>query len=181
VLFDGTSGDAWVNARITPEGWLREGAQTRQGYQDFTLHIEFLCSFMPAARGQSRANSGVFLDGRYEIQVLDSFGLEGLNNECGAIYSLRAPDVNMCLPPLSWQTFDIVYTAPVFGTGGRKLRNAVVSVVHNGVLVHDRVEVVRSTAGGQEGPTPGPIQFMNHGNPMLARNIWLVPHGRQAP
>jgi hypothetical protein len=174
VLFDGKNADAWVNGQVTPEGWLQQGVQTKEGFQNFTLHIEFMTSFMPLARGQGRSNSGVFLDGRYEVQVLDSFGLDGLNNECGSIYSIKAPDVNMCLPPLSWQTYDIDYTAPTFDADGKKLKDAVVTVKHNGVVVHDKVEIPKTTAGGQEGPTAGPIQFMNHGNPLRARNIWLV-------
>lgn len=176
VLFDGKSTDAWVNPHVTPEGWLEQGVQTKEGFENFTLHIEFMTSFMPKGRGQGRSNSGVFLDGRYEIQVLDSFGLDGLNNECGSIYSLKAPDVNMCYPPLSWQTYDIDFTAPVFDGNGGKTKNAVVTVKHNGVVVQDKAEIIRGTAGGKEGPTVGPIQFMNHGNPVRARNIWLVKH-----
>jgi hypothetical protein len=174
VLFDGKNADAWVNGRVTPEGLLMEGAQTKQAFKDFTLHVEFMTSFMPEARGQGRANSGVFLDGRYEIQVLDSFGLDGRNNECGGLYSVKAPDVNMCFPPLTWQTYDIEFQAPVFDDQGVKTRNGVVTVRHNGILIHDRVEVPKNTAGGQEGPTLGPIQVMNHGNPVRFRNIWVV-------
>lgn len=174
VLFDGTNTDAWVNPRLTPEGWLMEGTQTKKSFKDFTLHVEFMTSFMPAARGQGRANSGVFLDGRYEVQVLDSFGLTGENNESGGIYSVKKPDVNMCLPPLSWQTYDIDFTAPVFDDAGKKTKNAMVTVRHNGVVVQDKVEIPKTTAGGQEGPTLGPIQLMNHGNPIRFKNIWVV-------
>ena len=174
VLFDGRGTDAWVNPRLTEEGNLREGVQTRENFGDFTLHVEFRTPFMPRARGQGRGNSGVFLDGRYEIQILDSFGLEGRNNECGGLYSVKAPDVNMCLPPLSWQTYDIDFAAPRFDASGRKTRNAVVTVRHNGVLIHDRVEVPRNTAGGQEGPARGPIQLMNHGDPVHFRNVWII-------
>jgi hypothetical protein len=174
VLFDGSNTDAWVNGRMTPDKLLMEGTQTKQNFGDVTLHVEFMTSFMPEARGQGRSNSGVFLDGRYEIQVLDSFGLNGENNECGGIYSIVKPVVNMCYPPLSWQTYDIDFTAPVFDADGKKTKNAVVSVTHNGLLIHDKVEIPRSTVGSAEGPTLGPIQCMNHGNPVRYRNIWVV-------
>lgn len=174
VLFDGSNTDAWVNGRMTEDHLLMEGTQTKQNFKDFTLHLEFMTSFMPEARGQGRSNSGVFLDGRYEIQVLDSFGLNGENNECGGVYSIIKPAVNMCLPPLTWQTYDIDFQAPMFDADGKKTRNAIVTVYHNGVLIHDRVEIPHGTAGGQEGPALGPIQCMNHGNPVRYRNIWVV-------
>lgn len=174
VLFDGSNTDAWVNGRTTEDHLLMEGTQTKQNFKDFTLHLEFMTSFMPEARGQGRSNSGVFLDGRYEIQVLDSFGLNGENNECGGVYSIVKPAVNMCLPPLTWQTYDIDFQAPVFDADGKKTRNAIVTVYHNSVLIHDKVEIPRGTAGGQEGPALGPIQCMNHGNPVRYRNIWVV-------
>ncbi len=110
VLFDGTNTDAWRNARIDKRGFLVVGGgwpHTKQGYSDFTAHLEFMLSYMPASLGQDRSNSGVYVQGRYEIQVLNSFGLAGRNNECGAIYDVAAPRVNMCFPPLTWQTYDI--------------------------------------------------------------------------
>ena len=174
VLFNGTSTDAWVNGRISPQGWLMAGTQTKQGFGSCQLHIEFQYPFMPESRGQGRANSGVFMDGRYEVQVLDSFGLNGENNECGSVYSIRRPDVNMALPPLSWQTYDIDYTAPEFDAAGKKTKNARITVRHNGVVVHNDFEIPRNTAGGAEGPTRGPIQAMNHGDPLFFRNVWVV-------
>lgn len=174
VLFDGKNTDAWVNGRMTEDKLLMEGTQTKKSYKNVILHVEFMTSFMPEARGQGRANSGVFLDGRYEIQVLDSFGLNGENNECGGIYSIVKPVVNMAYPPLSWQTYDIEFFAPVFDADGKKTKNAVVTVIHNGIRVHDRVEIPRSTIGSEEGPTLGPIQCMNHGNPIRFRNIWVA-------
>jgi hypothetical protein len=159
---------------MTEDNLLMEGTQTKKGFKNFILHLEFMTSFMPEARGQGRANSGVFLNGRYEIQVLDSFGLNGENNECGGIYSRVKPAINMCYPPLSWQTYDIDFTAPEFDGDGKKTKNAVVTVIHNGIRIHDRVEIAGTTAGGQEGPTVGPIQCMNHGNPIRFRNIWVA-------
>jgi hypothetical protein len=174
VLFDGSNTDAWVDGRMTDDRLLMEGTQTKQNFKDFSLHLEFMTSFMPQARGQGRSNSGVFLDGRYEIQVLDSFGLNGENNECGSVYSIIKPAVNMCLPPITWQTYDIDFEAPVFDAEGKKTKSAVVTVHHNGVMVHDKVEIPRSTVGAPEGPALGPIQCMNHGNPVRYRNIWVV-------
>jgi hypothetical protein len=113
---------------------------------------------------------------RYEVQVLDSFGLKGLNNECGAIYSKTPPSVNMCLPPLTWQTYDIEFAAAKFDAEGMKKQNAVITVNHNGVVIHENVEIDSPTGGGKkEGPTGGAIQLQGHGNPVCYRNVWLVP------
>jgi len=176
VLFDGTSAENFKGGRITPDGLLMEGATSKQTFQSFTLHLEFRTPFMPAARGQGRGNSGFYAQGRYEVQVLDSFGLEGRNNECGGIYSVAAPSVNMCLPPLVWQTFDVEFTAAKY-ENGKKVENARMTVRHNGVLVHDDVEVPHATTAApvKEGPEPGPIFLQNHGCPVRYRNIWVVP------
>ncbi len=140
------------------------------------MHLEFKLPYMPAARGQARGNSGCYLQGRYEVQILDSFGLEGKNNECGGIYEIKDPDVNMCLPPLAWQTYDIDYTAARYDASGGKTANARITVSHNGVVIHDNVELPRATRAApvKEGPEPGPIYLQDHGNPVRFRNIWVV-------
>lgn len=177
ILFDGKNADAFVDGKIDPRGHLEANTKTKQAFTDFTLHLEFLLPFKPLGRGQGRANSGVYLQHRYEVQVLDSFGLAGLDNECGGIYKNAAPKVNMCFPPLQWQTYDVDFTAAKFDADGKKTADAFVTVRHNGVVVHDRLALKGATPGGAfktEVPAPGPIYFQGHGNPVVYRNVWLV-------
>ncbi len=176
VLFDGKSAEHFEGGRMTDDGLLMQGLTSHRQFQDCTLHMEFQLSYMPHARGQGRSNSGIYLQGRYEVQILDSFGLEGLNNECGGIYEIRDPDLNMCFPPLSWQTYDIDYTAARYDSQGEKTSNAKITVRHNGVLIHENVEMPRTTRAApvKESPEPGPIYIQDHRNPVRFRNIWLV-------
>lgn len=176
VLFDGKNGDAFTDPKKFADGLLSQGITTTQKFQDFSLHLEFLLSYMPAGRGQGRANSGCYMQGRYEVQILDSFGLAGEHNECGGIYTIKKPDLNMCLPPLTWQTYDADYTAAKFDGDKKKTSNAKLTVRHNGVLIHENVELPKGTTAAPvaEGPEPGPIYIQDHGNPIRFRNIWLV-------
>lgn len=175
VLFDGKSADNWKDGHLDDRGLLAAGTTSKREFKDFTLHVEFLLPFKPLGRGQDRGNSGVYLQDRYEVQVLDSFGLKGENNECGGIYTKARPNMNMCFPPLTWQTYDIEFEAAKFDVDGKKTKNAMVTVKHNGVLIHDKQEVNGPTGGGKpEAATPGPIQLQGHGNPVFYRNIWMV-------
>ena len=182
VLFDGkkeTFEAHWKQgSRITDDGLLMEGANSIDTFQDFSLHIEFLLPYMPNARGQQRGNSGIYYQSRYETQMLDSFGLDGKDNETGGIYEIRDPDLNMCLPPLTWQTYDAEFTAARFNDKGEKTKNARITVKLNGVVVHRDVELPRTTRAapiGTETPDPGPIHLQDHGNPVRYRNIWVLP------
>lgn len=178
ILFDGSNVDAFTGAKILPNGFMKEGGETKQKFTDFTLHIEFYLPFKPFAHGQERGNSGVYIQHRYETQVLDSFALKGMDNECGGIYTKIPPTVNMCYPPLTWQTYDIDFTAARFENGVKK-SNAIVTVNHNGVIVHDKDPIDSSTGGGvKENPAEniqsGPLYLQDHGNPVAYRNVWIV-------
>lgn len=176
VLFDGNSGDAFKGARLTEDGLLMQGVTSKLKFGSCRLHVEFRLPYQPEDRGQARGNSGCYLQGRYEVQMLDSFGLEGLDNECGGIYSVKKPDLNMCFPPMSWQTYDIDYEAAQFDANGKKTKNALISVRHNGVTIHHQVELPKGTTAApvSEGPELGPLYLQDHGNPVRYRNLWLV-------
>jgi hypothetical protein len=182
VLFDGSSADAWVRSRnrgaaeMTADGLLKEGANSKQRFGDHQLHLEFLLPFEPRARGQGRGNSGCYVQGRYEVQMLDSFGLAGMDNECGGIYKISRPLLNMCYPPGSWQTYDIDFSAARYDDQGNKIQNARITVRHNGVPIHEDLELPQHTAAAplKDGPEPGFIHLQDHGNPVRYRNIWVL-------
>ena len=177
VLFDGKNADQWENGKVTDDGLLEQGTTSKQKFGSCQLHIEFRIPYQPEDSGQGRGNSGIYLQGRYECQMLDSFGLEGKDNECGGLYSVKACDLNMCYPPLSWQTYDIEYTAAKF-QDDKLVSNPRVTIYHNGVKIHDDVELPgqRNTTAApvKPGPEPGPIYLQNHGNPVRYRNIWVL-------
>lgn len=194
VLFDGSNLDEWVKLdgkspapwRLVKGGAVQVvpksgGVMTRRNFDGhFKLHVEFRVPYMPAATGQARGNSGVYLQGRYEVQVLDSYGLESRDNDCGGIYKVAAPKVNACKAPTVWQSYDIDFRAPIF-RDGKKLEPARISVTQNGVLIHNNVPItLDNTVSGLGGDPsqPGPIMLQDHGNPVQYRNVWLLPLGR---
>ena len=172
------------------DGLLIPPAQSRKEYGDFSMHLEFRLPYKPRSpfSSQDRGNSGVYLQNRYEVQVLDTFGLvydrkhvkvpvrSDPKQWCGCFYRFKTADVPMCLPPLTWQTYDIDFAAPRFDNDGRKTREATITVVHNGVTIHDAVQLPKGTgAGGTRKEVPkGPIIFQGHGNPVFFRNVWIV-------
>ncbi len=193
VLFAGKKGDTenWQAVRQKIKGFpwlLKDGAMevkprtggiiTKQKFGDCKLHIEFRTPFMPEARGQGRGNSGVYLQGRYEVQILDSYGLEGKDNECGGIYKVEdgEPEVNMCAPPTQWQTYDITFRAPRFDENGEKTDLATLTVLHNGVKIQDNVKAKSPTTAAPNRTEKGlgRLYLQDHGNPVQFRNIWLV-------
>lgn len=190
VLFDGKSTDQWTKKDGKSEvKWkIADGAMEGvKGHGDivtkekfggkFKLHVEFRVPYEPKNKGQGRGNSGIYVQGRYEVQVLDSYGLKSQKNDCAAIYEVSAPSENACKAPTVWQNYDIEFTAPTF-ENGKKTEPTHITVYHNGVKVQDDVKVpvdnTRAGAGGD--PTqPGPILLQDHGHPVQYRNIWLLP------
>ena len=189
VLYDGTGLDAWEPS----EGWeiLEDGTLmvtpkgkdllSTQQFKDVRLHVEFRLPYMPRARGQQRGNSGVFVQDVYEVQVLDSYGLEGYLNECGALYKVSPPRVNACYPPLDWQTYDIDFRAARFDANGEVTEYPRITVHHNGILIQHAIPLPWITAWKEKDrlqppPSgPGPIRLQAHNNYVQFRNIWLAP------
>src|SRR5262245_26935012 len=169
VLFDGSSLDAWRADDGGPAAWrVADGALevvrgagmlwTREAFGDFQLHVEWSAPAPPSGEGQGRGNSGVYLMGRYEVQVLDSYqNATYPDGQAAAVYGQYPPLVNACRPPGEWQAYDIIFHGPRFGPEGELLRRARVTVLHNGVVVQDGVELTGPTAHGERlpyGPHP---------------------------
>jgi len=185
VLFDGKDTSAWVTKDGKPCPWKvvdgaieSEGADivTKEKYQDFKCHAEFwIPKLPPDVKGQARGNSGIKLQERYEIQILDSYGLTPGKQDCGAVYLQKAPDKNMCAEPETWQTYDITFRAARY-KDGKKAENARVTLIHNGTKVQDDVEITGKTgASAAEGPEPQPLLLQYHHNKVRFRNVWILP------
>jgi hypothetical protein len=199
VLFSGQSDDLsknWVrrDGTSTPRWRVQDGTMTptggdimsRQKFSDFQLHVEWREPSLPQARGQAKGNSGVFLQGRYEVQVLDSYGIaDPGRGDCGAIYDQAAPLVNACKPPLEWQTYDITFRAPRVDSATHKVTEpARVTVLQNGIAVQDNQEIAGVTGAAIDNAVdqPGPVLLQDHGHPVAYRNVWVLPlppHGAQ--
>jgi Domain of Unknown Function (DUF1080) len=190
VLFDGTDLSNWVGAHGKPAAWnVMDGymevapqkgdIRTKQVFgPDFQVHVEFWLPLMPDAHGQARANSGVYLQGRHEIQVLDSYQNDTYaNGVCGALYGVIAPTKNASKPPEQWQTFDITFHAPRVDEQGKVTQKGRVTVVQNGETIIDNGEFDRSADLGKDPKigAPGPILLQDHGCKVRFRNIWLRP------
>jgi hypothetical protein len=180
VLFDGTSVEHWQNGKMENGLLQATGTTSKPKFKDYKLHLEFRTPYKPFARGQGRGNSGVYFGGRWETQVLDSFALDGKMNECGGIYSISEPDVNACLPPLTWQTYDVDFTAAKFDSDGKRTAWPRMTVKLNGITIHNDRELAKdnTTAAPGKGPLkdePLPVFLQNHGNPVVFRNIWVQP------
>jgi hypothetical protein len=190
VLFDGTNTKEWVKeGKKEPAGWKVEdgaitvvkgagGISTVREFGDFQLHIEFRTPAVVEGNDQGRGNSGIFLQSRYELQVLDNFNNKTYSNgQAGSIYKQSMPLVNVCKGPGEWQMYDVIYTAPRFNADGIKTASAYVTVLQNGVLVQNHTEI----RGGTEyiglpkyvAHGKAPLSLQDHGNPVSYRNIWI--------
>ena len=192
VLFDGKDLSWWETWDGTPAGWrVADGAmevvkgsggiQTRVGFGDVRLHIEWASPKPAVGTGQDRGNSGVFLMGRYEVQVLDSYGNDTYaDGQAAALYGQFPPRVNVSRAPGEWQSYDIEFRRPRFDSTGVVRAPARVTVRHNGVLVHDAVALLGPTSNGRRDPyvmhaDQLPISLQDHGHPVRFRNIWVQP------
>jgi hypothetical protein len=191
VLFDGKDLSNWASVNGEgPAKWeVKDGAmvvvrgagaiRTRREFDDVQLHIEWATPAEVKGEGQGRGNSGVFLQGLYELQVLDSYNNKTyFHGQAGSIYKQYPPLVNACRKPGEWQTYDVIYHAPIFGDGGQVKKKATLTALHNGVLIQDHSEIFGSTTNEPVFPTyqkhgKGPIILQDHGNPVRFRNVWL--------
>jgi hypothetical protein len=184
VLFDGQDLSAWKEG----DQWIvqddyaisaKTGITTKQSFGDCQLHLEFATPEEVKGKGQGRGNSGAFLMSRYEVQILDSFDNKTyFDGQCGGIYKQQPPTVNACRKPGEWQTLDIIFTAPRFDAEGKVEKPAYVTVLQNGVLLHNHFEIQGTTsyteaAKYSKHAEREPIQLQYHGNPVRFRNIWV--------
>ena len=190
VLFDGKDLSGWVDKDGKPARWKVEKGYmevvpdtgyifTRAAFGDCQLHVEYAEPVPAVGEGQDRGNSGVFLMGLYEIQVLDSYQNKTYaDGQAAAVYGQYPPLVNASRPPGEWQTYDIVFHGPRFNKDGKLSRPARVTVLHNGILVQDDVTLTGPTAHGERPPYKAhpaklPLGLQDHGDPVRYRYIWI--------
>jgi hypothetical protein len=184
VLFDGKSLSQWQNGEkwLIKDGYAISAVKeiyTKQSFGDCQLHVEWAEPAKVVGHGQGRGNSGVYLMGLYEVQVLDSYNnTTYFDGQCGAIYKQNPPLVNVSRKPGEWQAYDIVFEAPRFDADGNLLRPAFVTVLQNGVLVQNHFQIQGGTSWDQtpkytSHATKGPVALQYHGNPVRFRNIWI--------
>ena len=184
VLFDGTdmskfeNGDTW----LVENGYAqvgKKGIRSKQAFGDCQLHLEFCTPAEVKGKGQGRGNSGIYLMGKYEVQILDSYENKTYyDGQCGAVYKQQPPTVNASREPGKWQAYDILFTAPRFKDDGTLKSPAYVTVLHNGVMIHNHFELKGGTFWDQKAhykkhPEKLPFYIQNHGNPVRFRNIWV--------
>ncbi len=190
VLFDGKDAKEWTRLNGSPCPWkVEQGAlacvprsgniRTKKTFGDQKLHIEFRTPLMADAKGQGRGNSGVYIQGRYEIQVLDSYGIDPIQiDDCGSLYKEIKPSRNACLPPEEWQSYDITFIGPKLDENNKVVKKARLTVVQNGLTIINDQEIPRTTPGGfgyHQLGQPGPLMLQDHGNKVAFRNIWVQP------
>ena len=188
ILFDGKNLDAFVRQKDgAPAEWtVKDGVMTvtsdnivsKYEYGDAHIHVEFRIPDMPEEQGQNKGNSGVYIQGCYELQVLDSYGVKAPRiDDCGAIYSICPPLTNASLAPLEWQVYDIYLKAAVVGDDGTVKENAVVTIVQNGQVIHNNLTLPSNTPGGvyEHVVSKGPLLLQDHGCPVSFRNVWVQP------
>ncbi len=189
ILFDGTNLDEWSNKDGAAAGWtVGDGAmtvkkgtgivKTKRNFGSVQLHLEWRTPAEVVSEGQGRGNSGVFLNGIYEVQVLDSYNNRTYSNgQAASIYKQYMPLVNACKPPGEWQTYDIIYMQPQFNKDGVKVKSGTLTVIQNGILVQNNIEIKGTTPyiGLPKNPAhgDGPLLLQDHGNPVSYRNIWV--------
>lgn len=190
VLFDGRDLSKWVTGKGEPAAWKVENGymevvkgsgsiRTKEGFGDCQLHVEWASPAGVVGAGQGRGNSGVFLMDTYEVQILDCYHNKTYpDGMTASVYGQYPPLVNACRKPGEWQTFDIVFHPPRFDAGGKLLHPALMTVFHNGILVHDDVELTGPTAHKDRPPYEVhagklPISLQDHGHPVRFRNIWI--------
>jgi len=189
ILFDGANLDEWSNSKGEAAGWnVADGAmtvvkgtgtvQTKRNFGSVQLHLEWRTPAEVVSEGQGRGNSGVFLNGIYEVQVLDSYDNRTYSNgQAASIYKQSMPLVNACRPPGEWQMYDIVYMQPEFNKDGIKVKSGTLTVIQNGILVQNNIEIRGTTPyiGLPKNPAhgDGPLILQDHGNPVSYRNIWV--------